>query len=195
MSQLRYSCSTMVTREHLLDAALTALNRNPTATIAEIAAAVGSSRATLHRHFSSREALIAEIAQRAVDRWELTQEQAGIREASESSDGAVVDAALRELLRQYALDAADFGIVLTDDFAASAPELTERALAIVEREVAFYAQAQRVGVLRSDLPARWIADVVYGLMVSARESLRWGNVARRDLSDLVVSTFFAGAGR
>jgi len=185
----------MATREDLLDAALGVLNRQPTATMGEIATAVGSSRATLHRHFSSREALIAEIALRAVERWELTQEQAGIREASETMDAATIQAALTELLRQYALDAADFGIVLTDDFAASAPELTERALAIVEREVEFYAQAQRVGVLRSDLPARWIADVVYGLMVSARESMRWGNVPRRDLSDLVVSTFFAGVGR
>jgi len=195
MSHSRYSCVAMASRDQLLDAALTALNRQPTATMAEIATAVGSSRATLHRHFSSREALIAEIAVRAVDRWELTQEQAGIREASESTDSAVIRAALDALLRQYALDAADFGIVLTDDFAASVPEMTERGHAIVEREVVFYAQAQRVGVLRSDLPARWIADVVYGLMVSARESMRWGNVARRDLSDLVVSTFFAGVGR
>ena len=195
MSHSRYSCVAMASRDQLLDAALTALNRQPTATMAEIATAVGSSRATLHRHFSSREALIAEIAVRAVDRWELTQEQAGIREASESTDSAVIRAALDALLRQYALDAADFGIVLTDDFAASVPEMTERGHAIVEREVVFYAQAQLVGVLRSDLPARWIADVVYGLMVSARESMRWGNVARRDLSDLVVSTFFAGVGR
>jgi AcrR family transcriptional regulator len=195
MSHSRYNCVAMASRDQLLDAALTALNRQPTATMAEIATAVGSSRATLHRHFSSREALIAEIAVRAVDRWELTQEQAGIREASESTDSAVIRAALDALLRQYALDAADFGIVLTDDFAASVPEMTERGHAIVEREVVFYAQAQRVGVLRSDLPARWIVDVVYGLMVSARESMRWGNVARRDLSDLVVSTFFAGVGR
>lgn len=185
----------MATRDQLLDAALTALNRQPTATMGEIATAVGSSRATLHRHFSSREALIAEIAVRAVDRWELTQEQAGIREASESTDPAVIAAALDALLRQYALDAADFGIVLTDDFAASAPEMKERGLAIVEREVVFYAQAQKVGVLRADLPPRWIADVVYGLMVSARESMRWGNVARRDLSDLVVDTFLKGVGR
>src|SRR5689334_4735018 len=111
----------MATREQLLDAALAALNRQPTATMAEIATAVGSSRATLHRHFSSREALIAEIAVRATDRWESTQEQAGIREASESDDPAIIGAALDALLRQYVLDAADFAIVLTDDFAVNAP--------------------------------------------------------------------------
>lgn len=195
MSHSRYAGLTMASREELLDAALGVLNRTPTATMAEIATAVGSSRATLHRHFSSREALIAEIARRAIDRWEHTQEQVGLEAASESTDPATVDATLRALLRQYVVDAADFGIVLTDDFAAGAPELTERTLAIVEREVVFYAQAQRLGVLRSDLPPRWIADVVYGLMVSARESMRWGNVARRDLADLLVTTFFAGAGR
>jgi AcrR family transcriptional regulator len=185
----------MATREELLDAALATLNRHPTATMAEIATAVGSSRATLHRHFASREALITEIAGRAIDRWSRTQEAAGIDAAGASGDAAAIEAALQTLLRQYAVDAGDYGIVLTDEFANTVPELAERAIALVEREVGFYAAAQRAGVLRDELPARWVADVVYGLMVSARDSLRWGNVAARDLGDLVVTTFLRGAGR
>lgn len=183
------------TRDELLDAALTALNGRPSATMDEIATAIGSSRATLHRHFTSRDTLLTEIGARAIDRWQHTQDEAGIDSAAGSGDAGRIDAALRALLRQYALDAGDFGIVLTAELEATAPELNARALALVEREVVFIQAAQAAGILRADLPARWIGDVVFGLMVSARDSLRWGNVARRDLADLVERTFFSGVGR
>src|SRR5690606_17914909 len=54
------------TRDQLLRAAADFLGRRPNATQDEIAAAVGVSRATLHRHFAGRPALMAALEELAI---------------------------------------------------------------------------------------------------------------------------------
>jgi serine phosphatase RsbU (regulator of sigma subunit) len=54
-------------RERILNAAERLLQRSPSATLADIAAAAGVARSTLHRRFSSREALLAALDDRPVD--------------------------------------------------------------------------------------------------------------------------------
>ena len=49
-----------------------------------------------------------------------------------------------------------------------------------------------VGVLRRDLPLRWFGHVTYGLLVAAREAVRIGDIARRDVGQLVLSSLLAG---
>jgi AcrR family transcriptional regulator len=183
------------TRPELLDAALSALNRRPTATMAEIATAIGVSRATLHRHFESRESLITEMAERSLDRWEQTQVDAALETAAASGDAQEIATALRRMVHAYVQDADDFGFLLTDEFALTVPHLEARSHALVDREVAFYTAAQAAGVLRADLPPRWIADAVFGALVAARSAIRWGDVARRDLEALVETTILQGVGR
>ena len=74
------------------------------------------------------------------------------------------------------------------------PELRRRAEELEARELEFYAAGQRAGALRADLPVRWVSNTVYGLMATVRESLRHGDVARRDLPRLLRATFLEGAG-
>jgi serine phosphatase RsbU (regulator of sigma subunit) len=54
----------MRNRERILDAAERLLERSPSATLAEIAAAAGVARSTLHRRFASRHALLAALRER-----------------------------------------------------------------------------------------------------------------------------------
>jgi serine phosphatase RsbU (regulator of sigma subunit) len=51
-------------RERILEAAERMLKRSPSATLADIAAAAGVARSTLHRRFPSREALLANLQER-----------------------------------------------------------------------------------------------------------------------------------
>lgn len=139
----------MVSRSDLLDSALGELNRRPAATMAEIAAAIGVSRATLHRRFSSREALVAEIAERALRRWASSQAEAEREIVAAPSDPVRVDAALRQMLRAFVVDADDFGFILTEDLEVKYPELATRAEEILERELHLYAAAQAAGVPRT----------------------------------------------
>ena len=55
-------------RERILDAAERMLERSPSATLADIAAAAGVARSTLHRRFSNRDALLAALQDRPRER-------------------------------------------------------------------------------------------------------------------------------
>ncbi|WP_139981132.1 TetR/AcrR family transcriptional regulator [Nocardioides litoris] len=182
----------MATREEILAAAQRHLNVDPRASMAVLAAAAGVGRATLHRHFSSRDDLLHELGARSHDRWEESMDAVGVDEVATSRDPERIEACLRELMGRYLADSDDFGFALTDAVLTSAPDLLARSDRLAEREVALLAAAQEVGVLRDDLPARWLGHAVYGLLVAARDAVREGDVPRRDLDDLVLTTFLKG---
>ena len=100
----------------------------------------------------------------------------------------------RRVLSRFLADSDDFGFALTDGYLLSDDDLLARSDRLVEREVALYVAAQATGVLRDDLPPRWLGHAVYGLLVAAREAVRSGDVARRDLDALVLATFMTGGG-
>ncbi|MEU0567980.1 TetR/AcrR family transcriptional regulator [Nonomuraea sp. NPDC005983] len=181
-----------VGREQLMTAAIQHLNRDPTASMAELAEAVGVSRATLHRHFTSREELMVALGQRAYDQWERVQLAAGVTEAVSGSPPEI-ERALAALLTGLIEIADEYGFGLTDHAMLLHEELGRRAEALEERELALFAAAQRAGLLRADLPVRWVSSTVYGLLVAVRESLRRGDIARRDAPRLIIETFLHGA--
>ncbi|MFE3449901.1 TetR/AcrR family transcriptional regulator [Nonomuraea sp. NPDC059194] len=184
-----------VTSDQIVTAAIHHLNDNPTASMAELAEAAGVSRATLHRHFSSRDDLLVALGSRALERWEQAQESVAITAAARESDPGRLREALRELATGLVDVADEHGFALTDHAMSVHPDLLRRADELEEREIALFAAAQRAGLLRADLPVRWISNTWYGLLVAVRESLRRGDVARRDVAGLLVDTFFAGTGR
>ncbi|WP_205474057.1 TetR/AcrR family transcriptional regulator [Nocardioides sp. SYSU D00038] len=182
------------TRESLLAAAQRQLNADPLSSMAVVAAAAGAGRATLHRHFASREALLLEIGERSLGRWEQRLDEHAVEEVAASGDPGRIRECIRGLVRSFVDDSDDFGFALTDHFIVTDPVLVARGDTLVEREVTLWEAAQAAGVLRPDLAPRWISHAMYGLLVSAREALRAGDVARRDVGDLVVSTLLVGAG-
>ena len=95
-------------------------------------------------------------------------------------------------MRGYVEDAHDFGFALTDHVILADASSRERTEHLIAREAALWAAGQRAGVLRDDVPPRWICHAVYGLLVAGREASRLGDVAPRDLAGLVLSTFLKG---
>lgn len=184
----------MVTREDVLTAAQRQLNRDPAASMAAVAEAAGIGRATLHRYFTTREALLTEIGTRSLDRWEAQLEQRGVAAAVESGDPEQITACLAGLVDDYVADAEDFGFVLTDTYMCTSPPLVERSQRLASREAELYAAAQAAGVLRADVTPHWLGHAIYGLLVAARDALREGDVPRRGVGELVLSTFLTGAG-
>jgi AcrR family transcriptional regulator len=183
----------MQTRDEVLDAALRCLNADPTASMAEVAGAIGIGRATLHRHFASREALVHEIACRSLDRWERGQAEVDMSGVAASGDAAAIETCLRTMLTAFVQDAEDFAYALTDPCMVSHPDLAARMAELQELEVAFFRAAQQAGVVRRDVPAVWLSHTTYGLLIASREALQAGDVAAKGLADLVVSTFLEGA--
>ncbi|WP_141014188.1 TetR family transcriptional regulator [Nocardioides sambongensis] len=182
----------MSTNDSVLAAAQRCLNDDPTASMAQIAAAAGIGRATLHRHYSSREALLHEIGSRSLDRWSQSMAAAGIDEVAASGDADRIRDCIDELIARYVDDLEGFGVALTDIAVMSAEDLRARCAELFEVEVGLYAAAQQVGVLRADASPRWVGHAVYGLLVAVQDGLRDGDLARRDGAAMVRRTLFDG---
>lgn len=163
--------------------------------MAQIAAAAGVGRATLHRHFATRDDLIREIGLRGIGRWEASLRDSGAEDLADTGDADVQRSALRDLVTRYTQDAEDFGFVLTNPEIQQHPDLRDRCLAMIEIEIRIFAAAQRAGVLRDDVPAEWIGHVLFGLLRSGIDARHYENVAPRAIPGLVLSTFFAAVGR
>jgi AcrR family transcriptional regulator len=183
----------MSTRDTVLAAAQRLLTTEPTASMAQIAAAAGVGRATVHRHFSTREDLLLEIGVRSLNRWDESQREVGMAEVVASGDAVRIRACLEELLDRFVVDADEMGIALTDPTVVNAPDLRARADELFAQEVTLYAAAQEAGILRADVPARWLGHSVYGLLVAVRDAIVAGDIARRDAEALVRSTFLDGS--
>ncbi len=183
----------MTSRDSILAAAQRCLNADARASMADLAAAAGVGRATLHRHFSTRDELLHELGTRSLDRWQQSMQQAGVAEAVASGDAGRIEACLRDVLSRYLADFDDFGFTLTDPYLRSAPDLMERTEQLAERETELFSAGQRAGLLRADQNPRWLSSSVYGLLVAARDAVTFGRIARRDLDDYVLTTFLEGA--
>ncbi|MGG5259894.1 TetR/AcrR family transcriptional regulator [Phycicoccus avicenniae] len=180
-------------RRHVLGAAQRALNADASASMGAVAEAAGISRATLHRQFDSREALLVELGTRSLDQWERRLDDADVEGVAATGDAARLRATLEALVLGYVADSDDFGFALTDQVILANADLVARTQVLEDRESVLLAAAQRAGVLRADLPLRWVGHAIYGLLVAAREAVRVGDVARRDAGRIVLSTLFSGA--
>ncbi|WP_322920791.1 TetR/AcrR family transcriptional regulator [Nocardioides renjunii] len=181
-------------RDDVLRAAQRVLNADPAAPMSAVAEAAGISRATLHRHVDSRESLLVELGTRSLDRWERRLDDVDVEALAAEAAPASLRASLETLVLGYVDDSDAFGFALTDQVILANAELVERTQALAGREAVLFAAAQRAGVLRTDLPLRWLGHAVYGLLVAAREAVRIGDVARRDVGHLVLSSLLTGVG-
>ena len=68
------------TRDAIIEAAFAVLNLNPGASLAEVADHAGVGRATLHRHFASREVLMSALSETAQEELE-----AAVKTATETA--------------------------------------------------------------------------------------------------------------
>src|SRR6188472_458743 len=104
----------MADRNDVLAAAQRVLNADPAASTSAVAEAAGISRATLHRHFDSRDALLVELGTRSLDQWERRLDDASVEEVVATGDRAALRAVLEGLVLGYVDDSEDHAFALTD---------------------------------------------------------------------------------
>lgn len=151
----------------------------------EIAKSSGISRATLHRHFGTREELLRELALES------------IREIDEVSHEAIRGApdtttAFRKMVEAIVPLGDRYHFLAWEGMTARDPEVAkalDRQLA--ELRMMIDAVKQEGGFAR-DVPTAWIVAATDALIYSAWSSVRDGYVARRDVPDLLLRTLFAG---
>ncbi len=174
-------------RDAILEAAAALLSRNPGASLTEVAEAAGVGRATLHRHFPSRDALVRELA---LDAIRLTDEATANIEREATS---AVDAMRRTL--EAVIPLGDrFHFLATEPTALRDPDVD----AAYRRQLAELTELvdamRREGAIGSDLPAAWVATTIDSLIYAAWTAVHEGAIARNDAATLVFRTLLHGIG-
>ena len=179
-------------RDSIAQAALRLLNVDPSAPMARIAASAGVSRATLHRHFATRDDLIIHLGRMSIESWRDALDAAAIDEATESGDVDRIRTAVDDLFGHLLRDAEEYGFTWLEYSLLSDEEVVAGSEVLRAREHAFYAAAQRTGVLRADLPVAWIGHTIFGALVGLREAIRCGDIPVRDAARLLRQTVLHG---
>jgi AcrR family transcriptional regulator len=171
----------------VLDAATRVLTENSAATIPDIAAASGVARATIYRHFPTREALLGALMERAYEEIGEALTTARLEEGSARE-------AFERLVTEFMAVGDRYLFLLTElrRHATDSPELEH----LFRRQVsALIERGQRSGELRLDVPASWAIAIV-GEVIAA--GLADQNAERgyglKETVRLVVTTLIDGLG-
>ncbi|WP_393055861.1 TetR/AcrR family transcriptional regulator [Streptomyces sp. LN549] len=175
-------------REQVLRSAAALLTRKSTATMDEVAKAAGIGRATLHRHFAGRDALVRAL------------EGLGIQEFGAALDAAVLDEgtseeALRRFVAAIEPSAGLLSFLVTENQLFEGDEQNDGWDRLDARVAAFFRRGQERGEIRIDLTPAWLTEALYGLISSAAWAVQTGRVAAKDSSYMIVELLLGGARR
>ncbi len=167
----------------IIDAAIVLLAAEPDASMERVAAAAGVGRATVYRHFASREHLVRAILERAL----------------QDARDAVLSSRPQEGTAREALDRAVQSLLKVADryrlVRAIAPhdaQMRQRAEEVGAPLTAIFERGQREGEFRSDLPARWMASTLGAQLQAVTVALIDGEVRERDAPQLLITTLIDG---
>ena len=171
-------------RQALLDAAAAVFSADPSASLAEVAAKAGLGRATLHRHFRTRQALIDALARASL-------------EAAKAADQAIESAptarqALRILFETMMPLGARYHFLTLER--VDDPKIErerQRQLAELSEVIEW---ARNEGDIAADVPVEWVVTVIEGLIFSGWSAIESGQVAPRQAAKLALRTLLDGLG-
>lgn len=143
----------------ILEAAERVLARDPAATMEEIAAAAGVARTTVHRRFSTREALIASLAG-----WATRQLEAAVDEARPDTAPPLV--ALYQATANVLRVKTSWGFAM-DTALAKDDEVEEIQCRILDTCDRLFRRLRDSGALRADVDPVWARRVYYALIHEA----------------------------
>ncbi|WP_405800649.1 TetR/AcrR family transcriptional regulator [Streptomyces sp. NBC_01506] len=176
-----------VDRDQVLRTAAALLSRQATATMDEVARASGIGRATLHRHFSGRDALV-----RALEEFGIREFEAAL-DAARTGEGSASDA-VRRLITEIEPSAGLLAFLVTENQLFEG-EMNEGWDRLDARVALLFRRGQEQGEFRIDLSPAWLTDAFYGLIGSAFWAVREGRVATKDFQYMIAELLLGGARR
>lgn len=173
-------------REAVLDAALRLFRTDPTATVAQVAAAAGVGRVTLYGHYPTREALVGAALSEAVARAQRAMGSVQV------PDGACAPAAVQALLGAAWPALADgHGAVAAACRELPADEVADRHEPVVRPLRDLLASGAAVGEVRSDLGVDWLVAAVSALVHAAAEEVAAGAMTHDAATASLTATVVA----
>ncbi|MFI1396705.1 TetR/AcrR family transcriptional regulator [Streptomyces sp. NPDC020681] len=177
-----------VDRDQVLRTAAALLSRKSTATMDEVAKAAGIGRATLHRHFAGRDALV-----RALEELGIREFDAAI-EAARLGEGAAGDA-LRRLVAETEPSAGLLAFLVTENQLFEGEQVNEGWARLDARVAALFRRGQEEGEFRIDLTPVWLTEALYGLIGTCAWAVQDGRVAAKDFQFMITELLLGGARR
>lgn len=173
------------TRDQLLRAAADFLGRRPNATQDEIAAAVGVSRATLHRYFSGRVALMEALEDLAIT------EMRKVLKTVQLQNGSATEA-LRRLVCACQPISPYVALLYSQSQELDFDNTQDAWLEIDTEITSLFQRGQHDGEFRPDLTAAWLTEALYSLVGGTAWAIRAGRVAGRDFDRLITDLLLNG---
>ncbi|MEM7152502.1 MAG: TetR/AcrR family transcriptional regulator [Myxococcota bacterium] len=174
------------TRTALLDAAAEVLSRKPRATLADIATAAGVGRATLHRHFKSRDDLVQTLAKHALDQTDEACSHIDYYNQAASVSLRQTLEAIVPLGSRYAF--LSYQNISERDDGPIAAQLRRQGEQLRELVVA----ARDEGMFAPEVSVAWIVATIDALIYAAWNTVSDGSVAPNDVTDLIMRTLTRG---
>ncbi|MDN0196124.1 TetR/AcrR family transcriptional regulator [Streptomyces sp. S.PNR 29] len=175
-----------VDRERVLRTAAALLTRKSTATMDEVAKAAGISRATLHRHFAGRDALVRALETLGIDECEAALDAARLDEGPASD-------AVHRLVAAIEPAAGLLAFLYTENQLFEGEEQNAGWARIDDRIADLFRRGQQTGEFRIDLTPAWLTEALYGLLASGAWAVTEGRVARNDFTHMIVGLLLGGA--
>ncbi|MEU6993364.1 helix-turn-helix domain-containing protein [Streptomyces sp. NPDC046465] len=177
-----------VDRDQVLRSAAALLTRKATSTMDEVARAAGISRATLHRHFAGRDALVRALEDLGLQECEAALDRARLREDSASD-------ALRRLVKEIEPAAGLLAFLYTENQLFEGDTQNDGWSRIDDRLAALFRRGQESGEFRIDITPIWLTEALYGLIGSGAWAVQDGRVAANDFSYMIAELLIGGAQR
>jgi AcrR family transcriptional regulator len=172
-------------RPSLLDVAAEVLVADPAASLAEVAAAAGIGRTTLHKQYATRDDLLCAVGRRAIDLWD---------QAISEITSADPDGGLRALTAAMVPIGPQLAFLWRTPAFDHIQEIRERWKAVEARGLTVLKRAQDRGIVAASIPDWWLLQTLYSVIYVAAESVGDGKLAPLDAPGLALSTFLHGVG-
>ena len=171
-------------REAILEAAFLTFNERPGASLSDVAEKAGVGRATLHRHFSSRDALMSVLAETA------------LRELNDAIEAATIDAQTHTDGLRLSLVAiiplANRQWFLSHELFEENSEIAAAYEADIAKLHAEIEAARNEGSIAPDLSTKWIAEAYENLVYAAWTMVREEEATPAQAVDMAWRTFMKG---
>ncbi|WP_406859801.1 TetR/AcrR family transcriptional regulator [Streptomyces sp. HUAS MG47] len=177
-----------VDRTQVLRSAAATLSLRATATLDDVARAAGIGRATLHRLFAGREALIRALEEMALEELDAAFDGAAL-------DEGPADEAVRRLVAGVEPIAPLLSFLVTENQLFEGEGQHEGWARLDARVSALFRRGQEEGVFRIDLTPAWLTEAFYGLVGSGAWAVMDGRVAAKDFQFMIVELLLGGARR
>ena len=173
-------------RDAIIEAAFQTFSRRPAATLADVAEHAGVGRATLHRHFKSRDALMLELARQAQRELDAAIDQETKSAASHTQGLQLALAAMIPL--------ADRQWFLAHEPVEHDPEVAAAYRAGLEELVEEIDAAKSEGTFDPNVPTAWVAEAYEILIHAAWTMVRDRQATPSQAADLAWRTLTKGLG-